>query len=173
MRFHKNVLVIVLAFFSIPVFGQTFLIGNPSFKSINDVNREGESWAVCSATYDIMSELIGADTAQGLQYGQYANGAEVALTMALVSDGLTKSLEPKKFSALWSYAQLAGKEWPKTRMTYILAEGEKSGAKEIDAYITKLGNTMKVCMDNLETQQKYIDLWRELAKSGIVQLPTE
>jgi hypothetical protein len=30
---------------------------------------------------------------------------------------------------------------------------------------------MKVCSDNLKDQQAYIELWRELAKSGMLVIP--
>ncbi|AHJ00702.1 hypothetical protein VPUCM_2743 [Vibrio parahaemolyticus UCM-V493] len=52
----------------------------------------------------------------------------------------------------------------------IMAEGERTPANKKSEFMDKIANTMAVCQNNLNLQQAYIDMWRELAKSGLLKL---
>lgn len=153
--------------------GATYLAEEKPFIAIKDVNREAEAWATCAASYDIMAELIGPQSARAQQLSELANGSELAVTMALVIDDLSEEMEPERFEALWTYAKHAGQEIPKTRRTAILADAETLGSDNSEMFVNKISETVKICVENLELQQMYIDMWRELAKSGLLKLPKD
>lgn len=54
-------------------------------------------------------------------------------------------------------------------LTHIKSDLELSAGTEIG---TKLDNTLGICLDNLETQQGYIDMARELRSTGPLTAPT-
>lgn len=149
----------------------SYIDGSKPFVSIKDINREAEAWATCAAAYDIMAEILESQPAQAQQMKELANGAEIAVIMALVIDDLKQDITPEKFNALWSFAKVAGREIPKTRRTTMLAEAEALGPKGENSFVDKMAATVKNCVKNLESQQTYIDSWRELAKSGLLKLP--
>lgn len=151
-----------------------YVDGSKSFLKIEDVNRQAEAWAMCAATYDTMAEILSkAQPARSQQLSELANGAEVAVTMAIVSDGLDPEISQERFNALWSMGKLSGTELPKTRLTMLAAEAESYTGKDTEVFIRNLTATVEICIRNLEGQQMYIDTWRELAKSGLLQIPKE
>lgn len=145
------------------------------FIEIKDVNRQAEAWAMCAATYEFMGEILSeAQPARSRQLKDLANGAEVAVTMSMVAGGLDAEITQERFDSLWTMAKLAGSELPQTRRTMLTAEAESSSSKEeAKVFFANLSATMNVCVKNLEGQQMYIDTWRELAKSGLLKLPSE
>jgi hypothetical protein len=38
-----------------------------------------------------------------------------------------------------------------------------------EQFMAKLTKTIEICSSNGESQQMYVDMWRELAKSGLVK----
>jgi len=145
------------------------------FLEIKDVNRQAESWAMCAATYDFMAAVLSeAQPARSRQLKDIANGAEMAVIMSMVSDGLDSEMTQERFYSLWTMAKLAGSELPLTRRTMLAADAESSSDKKgAKVFFANLSATMSVCVKNLEAQQMYIDTWRELAKSGLLKLPSE
>jgi len=145
------------------------------FLEIKDVNRQAESWAMCAATYDFMAAVLSeAQPARSRQLKDIANGAEMAVIMSMVSDGLDSEMTQERFYSLWTMAKLAGSELPRTRRTMLAADAESSSDKKgAKVFFANLSATMSVCVKNLEAQQMYIDTWRELAKSGLLKLPSE
>lgn len=152
---------------------ESYVDGSRPFLTIVDVNRQSEAWATCAATYNTMAELFGDTPAQAKQFKELGNGAAVCVTMSLVAKDLNDDITPSQFNALWGYAKMAGIEWPKSHMTTILADSERTPKENTNKFLSKLTNTFETCMANLEGQQFYIDMWRELAKSGLLQAPTE
>ncbi len=151
-----------------------YVDGSKSFLEIKDVNRQAEAWAMCAATYDLMAEILSeAQPARSKQLRELVNGAKVAVTMSIVYDGLDPKISPDRFNALWSMAKLSGTELPKTRLTMLAAEAEANTGKNNEVFIRNLTATVEICIRNLEGQQMYIDTWRELAKSGLLQTPKE
>lgn len=152
---------------------ESYVDGSRPFLAIEDVNRQSEAWATCAATYNAMAELFGETPAQSKQFKELGNGAALCVTMSLVAKDLNENITPSQFNALWSYAKMAGSEWPQSHMTTILADAERTPKENANQFLGKLTNSFEICMGNLEGQQFYIDMWRELAKSGLLQTPTE
>jgi hypothetical protein len=150
-----------------------YVNGEKPFIKIENVNRQAEAWAMCAAVYDIMSQILDDTPARSQQLQNLANGAQVAVTMTIVSDGLEDANKPDQFEMLWETAKLSGTELPSTRRTAILADLESSSREQREHIFAKLGETLQVCITNLEFQQIYIDLYRELAKSGLLKLPED
>lgn len=157
--------------------GTSYVDNSKPFITINNVNRESEAWAMCAATYDLMAELFVKDQpARAKQFSELANGAELAIAMSIITDGFVKDIKPERFNALLNVAKTASTELPKTRRTMLLAELESSTSnKKNDGgnFMSNLSATFEVCVRNLESQQMYIDNWRELAKSGLLKLPSD
>ena len=55
----------------------------------------------------------------------------------------------------------------------ILADAETLGGSGTEEFVTKIAATATVCAANLKGQQFYIDLWRDLAKSGVLAFPSK
>lgn len=151
--------------------------------SIEDPQRQATEWATCVAVYEIFADIFRSDPAlqsQSDQLHQQANGAKVAVFMALVGDAIEKvnekddaSASMNRISASVNYGKIAMQEWPKTQATQIMAEMER--AKRLtggtDAVMQKMNSTLKVCLNNADGQQAYVDLWRSLAMSGLLEFP--
>ena len=152
----------------------SYIVGNKQFLSIKDVNRQAEAWGTCSAAYDVMAMGLGeSHPAQAKQYSDLGNGASIAVVMSHVADGLSSDMSPERFNALWNYSKTLADSIPETKTTMILADAETLGDSGAEKFISKLAETVKVCMANLEGQQTYIDTWRELAKSGLLEMPNK
>ena len=148
--------------------GKSFVSDARPFILINNVNRQAEAWAACSAVWDFMAMLTVEDSeAQAKQYSNMGYGAKMAVAMSFVSD-LVKAddFDKDRFEATWRFAQTAAKSMPDVKMTAILADSESRGA---DAWSLDLGATITVCKDNLEGQQAHVDGWRALATSGLLK----
>ncbi len=152
----------------------SYIIGNKQFLSIKDVNRQAEAWGTCSAAYDVMAMVIGeSNPAQAKQYNDLGNGASLAVAMSHVADGLSSDMDPERFNSMWNYSKTLADSIPETKTTMILADAETLGDSKAEEFITKLAETVKICMANLKGQQAYIDIWRELAKSGLLEMPNK
>ncbi|BCS95867.1 hypothetical protein DSLASN_14990 [Desulfoluna limicola] len=140
-----------------------------SIVDIENVDREAEAWARCSCVYSLVSNLVTSKSAISKQYKNLSNGAKLAIVMAHVTGGLqNEDITPEEFEALWNYSITLMDSISEAQMTQILAETE---ATEDKTFIQKkLLNSLKICQDNLSTQQEYIDLYRSLAKSGLLKL---
>jgi hypothetical protein len=148
--------------------GKSFLPEVQSFILIEDVNRQAEAWATCSAVWDIMAIMTGDDSkSQAEQYSNLSNGAKMAVAMSYVSD-LAKANDSDKgrFNATWTFAKTALESMPQVQMTSMLADLEQRG---MDSWMPDFGATMKACTDNLQAQQVHVDSWRGLATSGLLE----
>ncbi len=150
---------------------ESYVDGSKPFTLIEDVNRQAEAWAICSSAFLIISELYESQPAQAKMFKETSNGASLAVIMTHVMDGMNDDITPSKFDSLWKYSKLLGKELPATQMTMIMADAESQGSEGIDKFWEKIINTTKVCSENIDGQQAYIDTWRGLAKSGLLKLP--
>jgi hypothetical protein len=65
-------------------------------------------------------------------------------------------------------SKMQGETLPDSQYTALMADLERLDADKFSANVLA---TQTVCLDNLPRQQMYIDLWRELAKSGLLVLP--
>lgn len=153
------------------VFGQSqesYVNVDVPFILMKDAHRQADAWATCSAVYAIASEILESSPAQAKHLKEMSNGASIAVTMTHVSDGLDTGITSERFAALWNYSKLLASSLPESKMTAILADAEGMGKGKAEQFIRKLTATLEICMQNADSQQAYIDTWRELAKSGLV-----
>jgi hypothetical protein len=78
-------------------------------------------------------------------------------------------MSPKEFAALWETAKTLMLTLPNTMMTQIKSDLELSNGTEVGK---RLDKTLGICLDNLDTQQGYIDMARELRSTGLLTTPT-
>ena len=169
----KKIIAILLLSFSGSAFAESYVDGSKPFLQIEDANREAEAWAACAASYDIISEILAnlSEPAQSKQMSEFANGAELAVGISMVMNDFSDDITAERFNALWSYSKIAMEEWPASQRTGMLADAERLGKDGYQEFVKNISATVNICISNLEDQQRYIDTWRELAKSGLLQFP--
>ena len=148
--------------------GKSFIFGAQSFILKENVNRQAEAWATCSAVWDIMVMMTTDDSkSKAEEYSNLSNGAKMAVAMSFVSE-LVKAddFDKERFNATWTFAKTALESMPEVQMTSMLASLEHRG---VDSWMPDFGATMKVCTDNLELQQAHVDSWKALATSGLLK----
>jgi hypothetical protein len=99
----KGTIILCLLFTSSICFAEkkdSYVDGSVPFILIDDINRQGEAWATCAASYNIMSELIDSNLAQSKQMKELGNGASLSVTMAILAKDLKEDISPTKFKAL-------------------------------------------------------------------------
>ncbi len=149
-----------------------YVDGSKPFVEIEDVNRQAETWAVCAASYDIMSTIMepkAPDRAK--QIADLGMGARVALGMSMVANELEPDISQERFNELWASPSLAMAEMPQVQLNSILSDAESMGTEGAEAFGKKINATVVICIDNLKSQQMYIDTWQQLAESGLLQMP--
>jgi len=167
----KNILLIFFASQCIAAEEKIlYLESNESFINISDKNREAEAWATCSAVYQLTASFYKDEQPnQAKVLENQANGAKVAVLMSHFDlANLRKETSVDRFRSTWKLSQLLAESMPETRLNMILADAERLNKQGSDIFINKISATLKVCHDNLEGQQVYIDLWRDLYKSGLL-----
>ena len=151
-----------------------YVDGSTQFVLIEDVNRQAEAWATCAATYEIMATIFEtSNPSQAQQYHDMSNGAALSVAMTHVLDGFEEDITPERFNSLWNYSKVLIQSLPETQTNMILADAERYSDEDVSSFYSKLGATAEVCVSNLDGQQEYIDLWRDLAKSGLLIIPNE
>ena len=165
-------LAVLLTTFSGSAWANAYVDSNKPFLDIKDVQQQAETWAVCAASYDIMSTIMEADApARAKQLSDLGNGAQLAVGMALVINDLDPDISLDRFKILWADSQTAMNEWPQAQLTSILADAEKLGPDRAQEFGEKINATVVTCINNLGAQKQYVDSWRELVESGLLQLP--
>lgn len=147
----------------------TYLSAKTEFITITDANRQAEAWATCAATYDILASFLDVGSAQAQEIKNMGNGAALAVSMTSVAAGFTENISQERFNALWNYSKTLSQTLPDARRTMILADAERL-KNDQQRFVDKLMATARICMENVDAQQKYIDFWRELAKSGLLKV---
>ena len=61
-------------------------------------------------------------------------------------------------------AKLLSDSIPETQLTAMMAEGEQT--KYGEEWFEKIVTTLELCINNLDEQQRLIDLWRSMYASG-------
>ena len=174
----KKYIAILLLMLSIllvgsPAYADAYVDGSKPFIAIKDVNRQGEAWAMCSASYDLMANIFESKPATSQRMKEWANGAQLSISMTLlVGEGLGE-MTPEQFYATWAYSKVAMEEWPKAAHTTLMFNAEMLGEEGTEEFVVNLSETVKICIENLEGQQIYIDTFREFMKSGMFELPEE
>ena len=79
-------------------------------------------------------------------------------------------MNAKEFPNVWKFAQIQIESLRDTQSTMILSDLEMmTENSQQEQFMAKLLKTIEICSSNAETQQMYVDMWRELAKSGLVK----
>jgi hypothetical protein len=141
------------------------------FVDISDVGRQAEVWATCVVTYEILEKTFQSKPAQAKQLSDFGNGAQLAVMMVHMSEGISSDLPQKEMNALWSISKVIAKSTIDTRRNWMAVNAENIGEEDKQVFFDKVVQTGKICIENLEDQQGYIDAWRDLAKSGLLVFP--
>lgn len=169
----------ILVALSLVVFAETslasdsFIKTDTEFLAIRDPYRQAEAWAVCSAVYDLYSEILKEDSPNlSLNLNNTARGAKVAIAMSQMGDlFLNQNLEAEeilaKFNTTWATAKMMMDSLPESASAAILGELEMASENQKVVWNQKLEETLAICSDNIKTQQFYIDQWREMMKRGL------
>jgi hypothetical protein len=154
-------------------------ITQEDFLFSGDKHKEARTWARCAALYETISDLnqVWKKPALAKQFSNFGNGAKLAVGMTFVVSNFgtsPKEISQSRFNATWNYAKVAMDEMPSVERTAInsLMESAKINGNlenEIQAIIAGVA----VCVKHLARQQAYIDIWRELATSGLLTLPKQ
>ncbi|BCE03541.1 hypothetical protein [Marinicellulosiphila megalodicopiae] len=151
---------------------ESYVDDSIKFININVTDEESHAWGVCAASLKLISEIIEkAAPAKSKQFSDYSNGAELAVTMSMVVSELTEDISPEKFERIWEFSKFLGDQIPQTIRTTLLADLESDKTEGSSVFLGNLGDTVAVCLDNLDGQQMYINVWRELYKSGLLKSP--
>jgi hypothetical protein len=149
-----------------------YVNGEIPFGAIEDVKQQAENWAVCAASYDIMSVIMAPEAPdRAMQLKNLGEGARVALGISLVIKDLEPDISQERFDLLWASSEAAMMEWPQAKLDSILADSEALGTQGAEAFGKKINATVVTCINNLKDQRKHIDTWQELAESGLLKLP--
>lgn len=179
-------LFIFLAALLIPAFayadgsGRAPYVTQKQFLFSGDKHEQARTWATCAALYNTLSGLyqLRDNPAQAKEFNNLGNGAEVAVAMTFVVSAFGASLEnvsPSRFNATWDFAKVAMKEMPSAQQTTISANIEMGmkGTTELKNEVQAVIDGATICIKNRELQQTYINIWRELATSGLLTLQKE
>jgi hypothetical protein len=171
-RFYVVIAALAVADLSMAETSDSYVENSKPFVQIENVNREVEAWGMCAATYDVAAMIFESEKPnQAQRYRNFGNGAAISAVMANVLDGLDPEMSPDDFNSLWNYSKTLVESIPETSKTSILADLES--ADDQGLFFDKLLNTLEACVSNLSSQQDYIDAWREMMKTGMLQSPDE
>lgn len=147
---------------------------------IEGKHDRARAWATCAAIYKTVANLIEhAENmpAEAKLFRKLSNGAEVAVAMTFVRDtfkGDVQNISPERFNATWAFAKTAMEEMPAIAQTEIeinaTLESSQPGQDGKTSERIEIYNAAEICMNNVEAQDTLIDLWRELATSGLITL---
>lgn len=156
--------------------GVSFIEYFEPFVEISDPHRQAEVWATCHVVYEIYSVLAKtAEPTQSRQFHQFANGSKVAIIMTYVSDAMgdmdpeTTEASTNRFNAAIEFGKLASESLPDTKATSLTAILESGNEDQKNQWYADIGATINHCVTNLNGQQVLIDLWRDLAASGLLK----
>ena len=169
----KSCTAILLLTISTSVFADSYVDGSKPLIQIESADQQAQAWATCAAAYDIISAILKTleQPAQSQQMRDFGHGAQLAVGMTLVVDDLTPDITKERFALIWTLSQAAMKNYPEVKRTGMLADAERLGKDGYGKFVDDIAATVKICVSNLEAQQAYIDTWRELAKSGLLEFP--
>jgi len=170
-----QLIAIVISIWVSPTIANTendsFITENEVFLAIENPNREADMRAVCSSSLDIFNMIIAEERpAQAKQLHQLSNGSSIAIAMSIVADKLENDMNAKEFPSVWKFAQIQMESLRDTQSTMILSDLEMmTENSQQEQFMTKLIKTIEICSSNNESQQMYIDMWREMVKSGMLK----
>jgi 2C-methyl-D-erythritol 2,4-cyclodiphosphate synthase len=144
----------------------SYLASKESFLALENVNDEAQAWATCSASLDILSNIMeDQNPNMALQLNNLSNGSDVAILMSQVSRVLAdENFDINELNATITIGKLQMDEMPKAEQARILSDLEIYG---FETMMVKLNSTLMQCAKNNETQKIYVDMMRDMAKSGV------
>ena len=173
---------VLLALFVAATVGMQKVEASTFFGSINsdfsklDQSDAADAFGICAASYEILS--VGNNAAL---FRQFANGTSMALGMLPVRRIIeaNKGYQDKKPSnhpqlvASIAVALQAGQMTMESEITTHKTRINSFSSSNAKAFAIKMENTINVCTKNLDFQQEYIDLWRDLVARGWITLPRQ
>jgi hypothetical protein len=142
----------------------SFLESDKPFIIIEDEHDRTQAWGTCVAAYKLMSMIQAeASPATAKAMSDKANGATIALYIDYIM-GMDTNASSDQFSARVKMANVLKEGIPESQLTSMLAAGEQ--LKHNDEWFLLVTNTLNLCMDNIDTQQELINVWREMYASG-------
>jgi uncharacterized tellurite resistance protein B-like protein len=162
-----TILVVIACFISPTLLAASYLETEKPFIMIKDEYRRAEAWGTCVAAYELMSKIqVDAAPATAKQFSDKSNGATLALYMDYFM-GIDSDASSSQISARIKMAKTLSEGIPETQLTAMLAAGEHSQYSE--DWFKKLASTLELCINNLDEQQRLIDLWRTMYASGMFE----
>lgn len=146
--------------------GESFIDTELQILEIEVVARQAEAWATCAALYRIYAALFEEDApATAMTFSNQANGADVAIMMTYIGASIDEGDSADAFVATAKFAATAMESLPETQSAWILAMAE---TQDPEKWFLDAQATMDYCVSNQEAQQFHVDMWRELAQSGLL-----
>lgn len=163
--FKHTVLAFIVCFIPIKsIAASSFLESDKPFIVIEDEHNRAQAWGTCVAAYKLMSMIEAeASPATAKAMSDKANGATIALYIDYIL-GMDSNASSDQFSARVKMANVLMEGIPESQLTSMLAAGEQ--LKHNDEWFLLVTNTLKICTDNIDTQQNLINVWREMYASG-------
>ena len=131
--------------------------------------KQSKAWATCAVAFDLAGLLFadGSDaSAVSEQEKQRSNGAKLASGMTFVFNAFeNEAPTPEVFQAKWKLAKLAMESNYTTISTSVFASIESNSEEALAGYLP----TYQACIGWLEPQQMYVEFWRELYGSGLLE----
>jgi hypothetical protein len=169
----RSPILLFLCIFVLPVQANESLFTYDQFQDgldIRSVEAHDQSriWSTCAVVHELVAMMDdnGPDSASAKQSANQGNGAKLASGIVFIVDYFeeTDAPDPAAFVNKWEMAKLVMEENHKTTTTSILSVM----AADPVAFSEKLLPTYGYCINILDVQQDYIDLWRELFGSGLL-----
>jgi hypothetical protein len=144
----------------------SYLASKEPFIGMENINDEVQAWATCSASLNILSNIMKDESPNmALQLNNLSNGSDVAILMSQVSRVLAdEDFDINELNATIAYGKLQMDEMPKAEQARILSDLEVYG---FEVMMIKLNGTLEQCVKNNEAQKIYVDMMRDMVKSGV------
>jgi len=133
-----------------------------------EAHDQSRMWSTCAAVHELVAVMDdnGADSPSAKESANQGSGAKVASAIVFIVDYFegTDAPDPAIFASKWQMATMVMESNYETVTTSIFSDMAADPA----AFSEKLLPTYRYCLNILDVQQEYIDLWRELYGSGLL-----
>jgi len=179
IRMQRNTILTLAIFLPISTFASDpmapeTLFSYQDFTSDLDVTSlephdQSRVWSTCAVVHDLVAlfDKEGLESPSAQESKNQSRGAKLASWMVFVADYLKSSEDPSpaEFSAKWQMGKMIMDSNFETTKTSIVADLDGNPEETLK----KIVPTYQYCLNVLPVQQTYIDLWREMYGSGLVQ----
>ena len=174
-RMKPNLIIVLVLFLMFGLVARNGLAAEPDssylaskepFIGLENINDEVQAWATCSASLNILSNIMKDESPNmALQLNNLSNGSDVAILMSQVSRVLAdEDFDINELNATITYGKLQMDEMPKAEQARILSDLEAYG---FEVMMIKLNGTLEQCVKNNEAQKMYVDMMRDMVRSGV------